>query len=105
MYTKGKLEATDLDSREPNLWIGGTVIAVCEPIIRREEADNAERLRDCWNACDGIENPTELRQQRDDLLVACEAVLKDDENYSVEPPYWAKLKKLTTKLLKEIEHA
>ena len=42
-----------------------------------EQLANAERLVACWNACEGIEDPMELRAQRDELLVALQRAYGD----------------------------
>lgn len=44
---------------------GGMYWQMC----KRTEAD-FRRLAACWNACDGIADPTNLRKQRDELLSA-----------------------------------
>lgn len=49
-------------------------IAVCRG--SNYEAD-AARIADCWNACEGIANPADLRLQRDELLAACKSIIKN----------------------------
>ena len=45
-----------------------------ENYSEEQAAIDAERVVACVNACEGIANPEELRQQRDDLLAACEGL-------------------------------
>ena len=60
------------------------VKVVCDiakfPYAEMTEQDaNARRIVACVNACEGIDDPADLRQQRDDLLVAlcaCEIVMQ-----------------------------
>src|SRR5690606_14090387 len=37
--------------------------------------EDGVRLVDCWNACEGIADPADLRQQRNELLKAARAAL------------------------------
>ena len=48
--------------------------------------DNAARIVACVNACEGIDDPADLRAQRDELLAACEALLQQCEYIASESP-------------------
>jgi len=39
---------------------------------------NAKRIVSCVNACSGIEDPTDLRKQRDELIEACKGITSKD---------------------------
>ena len=41
-----------------------------------DERGNGYRLTACWNACDGISDPEQLRTQRDELLEACSELVE-----------------------------
>lgn len=52
---------------------------------REEQKGTAQRFVDCWNACEGIESPLDLRRQRDELrealIIAQEALMILRSNY------------------------
>jgi len=48
-------------------------LASAVPIEKRRA--NTKRILDCWNACEGIPDPTQLRKQRDDLLAMCKLAM------------------------------
>ena len=53
-----------------------------------ESDANAHRFVDCWNACEGVTDPTETARQRDELLEAaslkCNAILCDEQGFEGE---------------------
>jgi len=61
-----------------SLVMGQKVIASTINEVATDEDDaNMRRAAACVNACAGIDDPAALRQQRDDLLAACEAVVAE----------------------------
>jgi len=64
-YTKGRLRSVDykIESDGSGLEIAATDNA---PTVEEDHA-NAARLVDCWNACEGIEDPTAMRAEFDRL--------------------------------------
>lgn len=53
------------------------VIVVDHGSLGPSAADEG-RIAACWNACDGIDEPAALRDQRDKLLAMLEEVLSSD---------------------------
>lgn len=67
-----------IDSCCGTLFVPGIDEADADVLVARiaeGSGGDIRRLRDCWNACEGIDNPTGLRKQRDDLLEAAEPLL------------------------------
>lgn len=54
-----------------------------QPIATVYDRSHAERIVACVNACAGIENPADLRKQRDELLEALQHALDVMEIHNV----------------------
>jgi len=62
---------------------GGRLIADCDSAFQTalgEELANARRIVACVNACAGIEDPAQMRRQRDELAKALEVVIAAWDN-------------------------
>ena len=71
-HTIGGYISNDLDRR------GAPPICDIRGFAGLPHKDNADRIVACVNACAGIEDPAELRRQRDELLEALENLLNDE---------------------------
>lgn len=70
-HIKGTLILKQHGTHSYSVMSGDMVLTVCKRYDRpKQNRANAYRIVECWNACDGIEDPTQLRKQRDDLLAA-----------------------------------
>jgi hypothetical protein len=67
-HTPGLVEATG-----NGIHSGARCVALTYMEPREQRQADARRIAACWNACEGIADPAELRAQRDELLAALRA--------------------------------
>lgn len=75
----------------PQNGFGDSPIASIAPVKDYTPIDhaNAARIVECVNACEGIENPADLRKQRDELLKALGLALEIIEKPGISASHYS----------------